>query len=257
MTRPAVRHIALSDLRIVLAEGWADFSANPTHIIFLCALYPIVGLLLGRAAAGNDTLPLVFPLVAGFALIGPLAALGLYEISRRREHGLPVSWRDAFRVVRARNLWAIMLLGVVMMLVFVLWLQTACWVFRATVGTAPDSIGQFARVVLTTWKGWELIVLGHLVGLPFALAVLSSTVISFPMLLDRDLPGGAAMQASFAVSTSLAAVRANPVTMLAWGLIVAVALALGSAPFFIGLAVVLPILGHATWHLYRRTIVPD
>lgn len=260
LARPTIRRIGLADIRIALTRGWDDFSANPTHVVFLCALYPAVGLLLGRAIAGGKLLPLLFPMVAGFALLGPLAALGLYEMSRRRERGLHVTWRDAFRVLRARNLDAIMVVGVALMLLFVLWLQAAEGVFAATMGAAPeappDAPLDFLRSVLTTRAGWAMILLGHAVGFGFALAALMLTVVSFPLLLDRTLPGGTLARAVTAVSTSIAAVLANPGTMLAWGLIVAVTLAICSVPFFIMLAVALPVLGHATWHLYRRVVGP-
>ena len=257
VARTAVRCIGLADLRIALARGWDDFSANRTDTIFLCVLYPVVGLLLGRAIAGGSLLPLLFPLVAGFALVGPMAGLGLYEISRRRERGEPVTWRDAFKVASSPNIGAIVLIGAALAVIFVLWLQAAQAVFQFTMGSAPEEPVAFLREVLTTPSGWALIVVGHAVGFLFALFVLTVTVVSLPLLLDRDLPGGAAAKASYAVSVSVAAVMRNPVAMLGWGLIVAVGLIAGSLPFFIGLAVVLPVLGHATWHLYRRTVAPS
>jgi uncharacterized membrane protein len=256
IARPAVREIGAADIRIALTLGWHDFVANPTHVIFLCAVYPVVGLLLGRAVSGGDLVPLLFPLVAGFTLLGPLAGLGLYEISRRREQGLPTSWHDAFRVLGARNLGAVLLLGVGLMAIFAVWLQTALVILHLTMPDAPHDIMALLVQVLTTWQGWALIVAGHMVGLGFALLVLTVAVVSFPLLLDHNLSGDIATKASIAVATSVAAVARNPGPMLTWGLIVAVALALGSVPFFIGLAVVLPVLGHATWHLYRRTVDP-
>lgn len=255
-TRPAVRRIGSADLRIALARGWDDFRANRTDVIFLCALYPLVGLLLGRAVAGGTLLPLLFPLVAGFALVGPLAALGLYEISRRREQGLETSWRDAFRVLRAPNFGAVLLLGLLLMGIFVLWLQSAQALYQALFAGASAGVPGFLDQVFTTPSGWMLILLGHLVGFVFALIVLTLTVVSFPLLLDRDLEGDAGRKASLAVATSAAAVRRNLVPMLGWGLLVAAILMLASVPLLLGLAVALPVLGHATWHLYRRTIEP-
>src|SRR5262249_37451426 len=115
----------------------------------------------------------------------------------------------------------------------------------------PASISQFINDVLTTPAGWNLIIVGNVVGFLFAVLVLMISVVSFPLLLDRDV--GAAV----AMVTSVRAVLTNPVTMAVWGLIVAALLLLGSLPFFLGLTVVLPVLGHATWHLYRRVVDPD
>jgi uncharacterized membrane protein len=256
---PAVRRIGIGDLRAALAAGLADFQGNPTHVIFLCLLYPLVGLMLARLVYGYSVLPLLFPLAGGFALLGPLFALGLYEISRRREQAIETTWRDAFKVLAAPNLGGIMLLGFVLLGIFMLWLEAAQVIYQVTLAplmsaAGPISPGLFFRAVLATPEGWVMILLGNLVGFLFAVIVLTLTVVSFPLLLDRDIPGGAAAQASVAVQASVAAVVANPGTMALWGLIVAFGLLLGSLPLFIGLAVVLPVLGHATWHLYRAVI---
>lgn len=248
--RPKIRRIGFEDLDYALRKGWEDFAAFPSQAIFLCLIYPIVGLVLGRVAIGNAVLPLVFPLAAGFALLGPLAAVGLYELSRRREAGLPVSWRDAFAVLRRPSILAIAALGVLLMIVFFAWLSAAQAIYQSQFGPyAPDSAASFASAVFSTDAGWRLIAYGNAVGFVFALAVLIVSVVSFPMLVDRDV--GAAV----AVWTSIRAAAANPVAIAAWGIIVGGLLLLGSLPFFVGLAVVMPLLGHATWHLYRRLVV--
>jgi uncharacterized membrane protein len=249
---PEVRRIDAHDLRDALARGYADFMATPTQLVFLGVIYPLVGLVAARAAAGGDLLPLFYPMVAGLSLMGPVAALGIYELSRRRENGLPVSWLNAFDVVRSPAIGSIVALGLVLCAIFVAWLFTAQLVYRATMGglPAPDSIGGFASQILGTREGWNLILLGNAVGFLFAALVLTLTVISFPMLLDRNV--GIAT----AVRTSVRAVLANPVPMALWGLIVAALLLLGCLPVFVGLAVVMPLLGHATWHLYRK-VVPE
>lgn len=247
---PELRSIGLADLRLALARGWEDFTATPTQLLFLGIIYPLVGLIAARAAAGGPLLPLLYPTVAGLSLMGPVAALGIYELSRRREQGQEVSWVNAFDVLRSPSLGAIVALGVLLCAIFVAWLFAAQMVHRATMGTlpAPDSIGAFADQVLNTREGWNLILLGNAVGFVFAAAVLTLTVVSFPLLLDREVG------LRTAVRTSVRAVLANPVTMAAWGLIVAGLLLLGSLPVFVGLAVVMPLLGHATWHLYRRVV---
>jgi uncharacterized membrane protein len=249
---PEVRKVGIDDIRDALARGIDDFWAMPTtHVIFLSLIYPVAGLVLARLAFGYDVLPLLFPLVAGFALVGPFAAIWLYELSRRREQGLDVSWQHAFDVVRAPTFGSIALLGLLLMVIFFVWLAVAQAIYVATFGYEPAaSIPAFVRQVFTSRAGWTLIVLGNSIGFLFAVVVLTISVVSFPLLLDRNV------SAATAVATSIRAVAANPVTMALWGLVVAAALVLGSVPFLLGLAVVVPVLGHATWHLYRRVVQP-
>jgi uncharacterized membrane protein len=246
---PAVRRIGATDLRDVLARGLDDFGAYRTDVIFLCVIYPVVGLVLQRLAFGYDMLPLLFPLASGFALVGPFAAVGLYEMSRRREQGVDVSWADAFGVVRSPSLGAIVLLGLMLVAIFLLWLVAAVAIYEVTLGPEPSaSIAVFVRDVLTTGAGWALIGTGVGVGFLFALLVLAIGVVSFPLLLDRRVG------LNTAVWTSVRAVVANPGPMAIWGLIVAGGLVIGSIPLFIGLVIVLPVLGHSTWHLYRKVV---
>jgi uncharacterized membrane protein len=247
-----VRHIAPSDLFDALARGVDDFMAMPSHAVFLCVIYPLLGLVMIGAAVGGTMLPLAFPIAAGFALIGPLAAIGLYELSRRREAGLDSSSSHAFDVLHSPSLGAIVAMGLLLMAIFLLWLVAAEAIYIANFGYAPPgSISKFANDVFTTPAGWTLIVVGTAVGFAFAVVALSIGAISFPLLLDRDV--GAAV----ALATSIRVVAENPVTMALWGFIVAAMLLIGSIPFFLGLTVVMPVLGHATWHLYRRAVELD
>jgi uncharacterized membrane protein len=246
---PTVRRIAVADLKDVLAKGFEDFGAYRTDVIFLCLIYPIAGLVLARLAFGYEMLPLLFPLASGFALVGPIAAVGLYEMSRRREQGVEVSWADAFGVLRSPRFGAILVLGVILFAIFLLWLVTANAIYLATLGPdTPASLGSFVRDVFTEPAGWALIVMGVGVGFLFALLVLTISVVSFPLLLDHDVG------LDTAVATSVRAVATNPVPMAAWGLIVAGGLVLGSLPALLGLIIVMPVLGHATWHLYRKVV---
>jgi uncharacterized membrane protein len=247
---PAIRRIGVADIRQALSQGVDDFLAIPTQLFFLGLIYPLVGLVAARAAWGGDLLPLLFPMIAGLSLIGPVAAIGIYELSRRRERGWVVSVGDAFSVLRSPAIGTMAALGLILAVVFVAWLYVAHAIYAATLGpVAPASIGDFARTLLDTPQGWRLILIGNAVGFLFAAGVLATTVVSFPLLLDRNT------SLATAVRTSIAACRANPKAMALWGLIVAALLLLGSIPAFVGLAVVMPVLGHATWHLYRRVVV--
>lgn len=249
---PIVRKIGFADIREALKDGTDDFLAMPSHAVFLSILYPIVGIFLIAMTSGQDIMPLLFPLMSGFALIGPFAAIGLYEVSRRRELGLNPTWQDAFNVLRSPAVPSIVSLGVALMVIFVLWLTIAQALYHGLFEpTSSQPYLEFLAQVFTTREGWTLLMLGNAIGLLFMIVVLSISVISFPLMLDRDV--GAAV----AIQTSVRAVLANPLVMAVWGMIVVVSLAIGTAALFVGLAIVMPILGHSTWHLYRRIVAPD
>ncbi|HEY2032671.1 MAG TPA: DUF2189 domain-containing protein [Rhizomicrobium sp.] len=246
---PAVRKISIADVRESLSKGFDDFEAYRSDVLFVGIIYAAVGLVLARLAFGSDLLPLVFPLASGFAILGPFAAIGLYEMSRRREQGAEVTWANAFDVFKAPAVGGIAALGFMLVMLFLVWLAVAWGIYALTLGPAePTSIGAFAHDVLLTPAGWTLIVVGVGVGFLFALLAMSISVVAFPLLIDRDVG------LDTAIRTSMRAVRENPVPMAAWGLIVAVSLVLGSIPLFIGLVAVIPTLGHATWHLYRKLV---
>jgi uncharacterized membrane protein len=246
---PQVRRVGFADLNDALAKGLDDFRAMPSHAIFLSLIYPLVGLAVGRLVFGYDLLPLLFPLAAGFALVGPFAAIGLYELSRRREQGLDTGWAHVFDVVHSPSFGAIAALGLLLMAIFLIWIAVAQAIFVANFGYAPAaSMPDFLARIFSTAAGWRLIILGNAIGFLFAITVLTISVVTFPLLLDRPVGAPAA------VLTSVRAVLRNPLSMALWGLIVAVLLVLGSLPFFAGLAVVMPVLGHATWHLYRKVV---
>jgi uncharacterized membrane protein len=249
LPHPGIRTIEVSDLKDALARGYSDLAAFPSYPIFLCLIYPIVGFALGGLAFGKNMLPLIYPLAAGFALIGPIAALGLYEMSRRREAGGEPDVTHAFDVVRSPSMPAILAVSALLVALFVAWIATAQALYTAIMGPVwPDDPVVFIRNIVTTREGWMLIFLGNMIGAVFAVVAFALSVISFPLLLDRDVGALAAIE------TSLRAVAANSGPMTVWGLIVAALLLLGSIPFFIGLAVVMPLLGHATWHLYRKVV---
>ena len=246
-----VRRIGPTDLVDALAKGWNDFSAMPSHAIFLCLMYPIIGIGLAGLTLGNALLPFLFPLAAGFALIGPFAAMGLYELSRRREAGVDVSAWDALDVLYSPSIGAIVALGTLLMVIFLIWIATANAIYVLNFGDVPPaSISQFINDVLFTPPGWKLILIGNGIGFLFAVVVFSISFVSFPLLLDRDIG------AVGALLTSIRAIKANPMTMALWGLIVVGLLVAGSLPAFLGLTVALPVLGHSTWHLYRKIVDP-
>ena len=254
LVRPApdavpVRAITVDDIRAALRAGLADFTAMPTHVVFLVLIYPVIGVIIARVTVDGDLLPLAYPMAAGFALLGPFAALGMYELSRRRERGETPTWRDAFDALRRPGAPAIAALALVQLGVFVAWIATAQALFGALAGDRhPQSVDELLRFALGTPAGWALVVLGNGLGALFAALAFTLAVVSLPLLLDR---GGSATDA---VRTSIRAVRASPGPMALWGLIVAATLFAGCLPVFVGLAVVLPVLGHATWHLYRRAV---
>jgi uncharacterized membrane protein len=248
---PAIRKISTSDIWQSLRQGFFDFEAYRSDVLFLCATYAVIGLVLARIAFGSDLLPLLFPLASGFAILGPLAAVGLYEMSRRREQGAEVGWSNAFDVIRAPAIGGIAAMGAILVATFLLWLGAAWIIYQSTLApTLPHAPGLsvFARAVLFTPPGQEMILMGMSVGFVFALIAMMISVVSFPLLLDRDTG------LDTAIGTSVRAVLANPVPMALWGLVVAAGLLVGTVLAFVGLMVVVPVLGHATWHLYRKLI---
>jgi uncharacterized membrane protein len=249
--RPAVRKIGFSDIVDALRLGWDDFREKPSHYVFLCLMYPIAGVVLVAWSSGANMLPLVYPLMSGFTLLGPIAAIGLYEVSRRREMGEDTSWRHALAVHRSPALPSIIAVGLMLLVLFVAWLLVAQAIYTAYFGeTVPASLSSFLSDVFRTEQGRGMMLWGNLAGFVFAVIVLATTVVAFPLMLDRDVGAAAA------VDTSVRATLANPVPVAVWGVIVAALLVVGTIPLFAGLAVIMPILGHSTWHLYRKLVVP-
>ena len=249
--QPVVHTIGPADVRDALVKGFADFEAMPTHVVFLCLIYPIAMLVVARVYAGYDVLPLIFPLLTGYTLIGPLVAIGMYELSRRREQGLDTSRGHAFDVLRFASIGSIAALSALLMLIYIAWMGIAWAIYELNFrGAVPATILEFVLQIVATPSGWATVFVGCGAGFIFATVTFTLSVVSFPMLVDRDVGFVTAIQ------TSVRAVGANPITMGIWAFIVASALVIGSLPFFVGLAVVLPVLGHATWHLYRKVVEP-
>ncbi len=248
-TPPGIRRIRQRDLGQALAEGWRDFTAMRGEILFLALLYPLLGFLAAAAAANARLLPLFFPLVAGLSVMGPALASGFYEMARRRQAGLSSNWRHFLDPLKGRSRSGLTVLTLVLLALFGAWLAVAWLIYAGTVGVhGPMDAAEFVRRLFTTSDGWTLIAVGNLAGFGFAVATLVFSVASFPMVVDRPIGAGTAIR------TSIRAARTNPVTVATWGALVAGLLVLGSLPAFIGLAVVLPWLGYATWHLYTRMV---
>lgn len=246
---PAVRDIKAADLRAALSEGWDDFIAKRGDLVFIGLLYPLIGFVTAFAALGNRLIPLLFPLAAGISLLGPLVTTGFYELAKRRELGLDSRWRHFFDIRKSPSLEGILAVGALMVGIFIVWLAAAQLIYNAFFGVEPPaSLFGFINELFTTRHGLAMMIVGNLVGLFFAALILAVSVVSLPMLVDRDTDAGTA------IGTSLRAVKANPWSMARWGLIVATLLILASIPFFLGLAIVLPWLGYATWHLYTRVV---
>lgn len=247
---PELRRLEWQDLRQALNRGLSDFGRCRSDVPVLFLIYPLVALLMAYLAFHRELLPLLFPAAAGLALLGPFAAVGLYEMSRHMERGDPPNWRDAFRTLRPETLGPVMTLGLYLIGLYAVWLYSAAWLFGRTLGPEmPISAMAFLTEIFTTPAGWVMLVVGTGVGALFAAIAMVSSFIALPMLVDRQvgLP--------VAVITSLRVAQQNRRMVMLWGAIVAGLLALAAVPLFLGMVLVLPILGHATWHLYRAAVV--
>ncbi|MEO1169597.1 MAG: DUF2189 domain-containing protein [Pseudomonadota bacterium] len=246
-----VRSITAGDLNESLAAGYADFKAKRGDLIFVGLLYPLVGAVASVVLTGSD-ISMLFPLFAGLSLLGPLVATGFYELAKRRDAGRDSSWWHFFSVLKSESILSIAAVGIGLLAIFGAWLAAAALIYTMFFGLEPPgSIANFAQNVLTTPAGWSMIVVGNLVGILFAIVVLAVSVVSLPLLVDRKV------SAERAVATSLAAFRRNPAMLIRWGIIVGVILTVAAIPLLIGLAVALPVLGYATWHLYTRLVDRD
>ncbi|MCS6986350.1 MAG: DUF2189 domain-containing protein [Sphingomonadaceae bacterium] len=247
-----VRRLDVSDLRWALAAGWDDFRTLRGEILFVPLVYAAIGFLSAAIAFRRDLFPLIFPMAAGFALVGPVAAAGFYEIARRREEGREAGWRHFLDPLRGPARLPLLFLATALAGLFLLWVAAAQAIYDRTLGKlGPPGPAEFLSALFTTAEGWRMIVVGHLVGAAFAFVALVTSAFSLPMVVDR------AADPATAVLTSVRAFRASPLVMLRWGVIVAALLVMGSLPLFMGLTIALPVLGYATWHLYTRAVVRD
>lgn len=245
---PDVRAASWADLRAALDAGWRDFRAAPGMGLAIGLLYAAGGWLLLWVLELKEIRGLSFPVVAGFALIGPFVAVILYEISRRREMGLSLGWGEVPAMVARTARKQILYHGFILMFWLAVWSRVGVMLYAIFFSASPDRFWELAGEMVTTSHGISFLIVGHLFGAFFAGIAFCLSVLAFPFLLDRDSDFITAMVLSFK------AVLASPVVMLAWGVFIGAVLALASAPLFLGLLVALPLLGHASWHLYRRLV---
>jgi uncharacterized membrane protein len=247
---PVVRRITVTDIAEALGEGLRDFQAAPLYGLAFGAIYAAGGIVILLSLTAFGLIYLAYPLAAGFALLGPFVAIGLYEVSRRREVGQLLSMRGIWSTVTSRS--EIGWMAFVTLFVFVIWMYQVRLLIALLIGlnASFSSLREFIAVVLTTNEGLLFLAIGNAVGAALSLILFSLTVVSFPLLLDRDVDCVTAMV------TSVRAVVMSPLPMIGWAAIIVILLIVSALPYFLGLLVTLPVLGHATWHLYRKIVAP-
>lgn len=241
--------LAPRDLQRALILGWRDYCAYPMFGLFFGAIYTVGGLLLLAGLSARGVGGWMITAAAGFPLLAPFAAVGLYEVSRRREAGQPVGWRPVLGALRGHGDEQLLLFGGVIFVAFSFWVIIAHGVFA--ISGAEQLVARGPVAFVQSQTGLLMLAFGTAVGAIMALAFFAVTVVSLPMLVDREV------DFLTAIITSLRAVQANRQILLLWALVIAAALFMAMLPFFLGLPVVLPVLGHATWHLYRRIVGTD
>jgi uncharacterized membrane protein len=248
---PVVRGISAADIADAVGKGLRDFQALPLYGLAFGALYAAGGLVILLCLTAFGMVYLVYPLAAGFAMVGPFVAVGLYEVSRRRESGQPVSIGAIWAAIRSHG--EIGWMAFVTLFVFVVWMYQVRLLIALLLGLNASfgTLHEFITVVLTTNEGLLFLAIGNAVGAALSLILFSLTVVSFPLLLDRDVDFVTAM------ITSVRAVVTSPLPMIGWAALIVTLLAVSAMPYFLGVLVTLPVLGHATWHLYRRIIAPE
>ncbi len=238
--------MSIADLGKALAAGWRDFLGAPLFGLFFAGIYVVAGIFIYFALFTRGEIVWLIPAAAGFPLLAPFIAVGLYEVSRRREAGLPLTWKAILGALGGRGEQQILSMGVILFVGFSFWMIIAHGIFA--IFLAESGIGSESLEIFRTTAGMLMLLVGSIVGALLAIAFYAVTVISLPMLIDRDV------DFLTAIIVSLATVRSNGFVMLAWAAILAVLLFAAMLPFFLGLLVLLPVLAHATWHLYKRAV---
>ncbi|MEM9574322.1 MAG: DUF2189 domain-containing protein [Pseudomonadota bacterium] len=246
---PEVNILTANDLRAALSSGFADFRRAPLFGLFFAAFYVLGGLLIVQSLFVRDQSWMIYPVAIGFPIVGPFAAVGLYEVSRRLQSGIALNWSEILGVVRNQSSKELSWMAFVVLFVFWVWMYQVRLLIAIVLGRMSFSgLDGFLEVVLYTQQGWIFLAIGHVVGAVLSLILFSITVVSIPLLLDRELDFITAM------ITSVKAVFASPMVMLGWGIIVTLSIIAAMIPAFLGLFLVLPILGHTTWHIYQKAV---
>jgi uncharacterized membrane protein len=245
---PDINLLEPSDLRESLALGWQDFRRAPILGLAFSVVYVLGGWLILWAMTTKGQVWWTLPASAGFPILGPFIACGFYEISRRLEAGEPLAAGQIFGVIFRQKDRQIPAIAAVIVVYFLFWNFLSHMIFALFLGNATMTNVSSSLAVFLSAQGLAMLAFGTAVGAAFATLLFSLTVVSLPMLLDREVDFVTAMLTSFAL------VRENPRVMLTWGALIATCLFLGMLPGFLGLFLVLPLFGHASWHLYRRAI---
>ncbi|MDJ0825484.1 MAG: DUF2189 domain-containing protein [Rhodobacter sp.] len=243
---PQIGKVTVEELYLSLRAGWWDFRRAPAFGLFFSAVYVVTGLVLVMLGAGTVAWTLMLSL--GFPLVGPFAAVGLYEVSRRLEDGEPLVWGEILGVVVREKDRQIPWAGAIIVIYFLFWSFLAHMIFALFMGLSVMTNATSSYEIYLTSNGMTMIAVEVLVGAVFAFVLFGLTVVSLPLLLEKEVDFISAMLLSFSM------VRRNLPVMLVWAFLIAALLFLGMLPYFLGLFVILPVLGHATWHLYRRAL---
>jgi uncharacterized membrane protein len=245
---PAVRALAWADLGVALRAGLADYRRAPAFGLFFASVYVAGGLLLWWVLTTRGQIWWTVPMTLGFPLLGPFVAVGLYEVSRNLERAQRPLWRDVLGAIARERHRQIPPLAAVIVVFFLFWNFLAHMIFALFMGLQVMTNVTSSLDVYLTSQGLAMLAVGTLIGAVFATVLFSATVISLPMLLDREVDFVTAMLTSFAV------VRASPAVLLGWGVLIAAMIFVAMVPAFLGLFAALPVIGHASWHLYRRAL---
>ena len=247
---PDVNTIGFNDLKECLDQGLSDFRKAPLFGLFFGGIYAFGGILIVQSFIAFEKGWLIYPVMVGFPLIGPFVAVGLYDVSRRLQVGQPLVWNEILSVINRQTSRQLPYMAFVMLFIFWIWIYQVRLLIALFLGrmSFPD-FETFFQIITTTPQGWAFIGVGHAVGAGFSLVLFSLTVVSIPLILDRDVDFITGM------ITSVKAVFKSPIVMLSWGIFVTLAVIAAFVPLFLGLLVVLPVLGHTTWHIYKKIVV--
>jgi uncharacterized membrane protein len=247
---PDVNTLGFDDLKACLSKGISDFRKAPQFGLFFGGIFAFGGIFIVQSFIVWEKGWMIYPMMVGFPLIGPFAAVGLYDVSRRLEGGQPLIWKEILSVISLQTSRQLPYMAFVMLFIFWIWMYQVRLLLALILGHMSfPSLTAFIEIITTTPQGWAFVGIGHVVGALFALLLFSLTVISIPLILDRDVDFITGM------ITSVKTVLKSPIVMLTWGVFVTLAVMVSFIPLFLGLLVVLPVLGHTTWHIYKRAVV--